>query len=100
MCPTSNVNLKIVSSLPRHPLKKYIEAGLPVTLNCDDPGLFQTSLTEEYLIVGDALDLSLDQLIETNLNSIRYSFQSAEDRDKLLEEMEVEIKHLCQEHSV
>lgn len=100
LCPKSNVSLHIVPSLPRHPLKKYLDAGLPITLNCDDPGLFQTSLTEEFLVVADAFDLSLEQMIKINLNSVRYSFMPADEKNKLLAEMDAEIKRLCQEISV
>lgn len=49
VCPTSNVCLGVALSLADHPLPKLIEAGLYVTLNSDDPPMFGTTLTDEYL---------------------------------------------------
>jgi adenosine deaminase len=49
VCPSSNVRLGVAPSLEEHPLPKLIEAGLWVTLNSDDPPMFGTTLTEEYI---------------------------------------------------
>lgn len=50
VCPTSNVCLKLVPSLKDHPLPRLLEQGLFVTLNSDDPPLFNTTLTREYIL--------------------------------------------------
>jgi adenosine deaminase len=49
VCPTSNVLLGVAPSLAQHPLPDLIAAGLIVTINTDDPPMFNTTLTEEYL---------------------------------------------------
>ncbi|MCC7206540.1 MAG: adenosine deaminase [Anaerolineae bacterium] len=49
VCPTSNVCLGVAPSWQEHPLPRLIEAGLYVTLNSDDPPMFNTTLTQEYL---------------------------------------------------
>ena len=74
VCPTSNVCLGVYPSIKKHCLPKLIEYGLNVTLNSDDPPLFNTTLTDEYLkcraqfgwdrpfirrLVLNALDVSL-----------------------------------------
>jgi adenosine deaminase len=51
MCPVSNVCTQVVSSLPNHPIRQYFEAGLTVTVNTDDPKMFQTSLADEYRLL-------------------------------------------------
>jgi aminodeoxyfutalosine deaminase len=48
VCPTSNVCLHVAPDFAHHPLPKLLEAGLYVTLNSDDPTMFNTTLTEEY----------------------------------------------------
>jgi len=48
VCPTSNVATGAVPSLAAHPLRALIDAGLTVTLNSDDPAMFQTTITREY----------------------------------------------------
>ena len=49
VCPTSNVCLGVYPSLAQHSLPKLMEAGLFVTINSDDPPMFSTTLTNEYL---------------------------------------------------
>jgi len=49
VCPTSNVCLGIYPSLEHHPIRRLLAAGVPVTLNSDDPPLFHTTLTDEFL---------------------------------------------------
>jgi adenosine deaminase len=46
--PTSNLCLGVYPSWAEHPLKRLIDAGLYVTLNSDDPPMFNTTLTQEY----------------------------------------------------
>jgi adenosine deaminase len=50
VCPTSNICLKVFPSLSEHSLPQLMEQGLVVTLNSDDPPLFNTTLTREYLV--------------------------------------------------
>lgn len=52
VCPSSNYLIKTVPSLEAHPVKRMIESGLLVTLNSDDPGLFDVSLSSELVTVG------------------------------------------------
>ncbi len=49
VCPTSNVCLKVYPSLAQHTLPRLMREGLYVTLNSDDPPLFNTTLTDEYI---------------------------------------------------
>jgi adenosine deaminase len=48
VCPSSNVCLKVYPSLEQHSLPRLLDYGLNVTLNSDDPPMFNTTLTEEY----------------------------------------------------
>jgi len=54
VCPTSNLRLAGVARLADHPLPALIKAGLVVTLNSDDPALFDTTLTDEFLKCAEA----------------------------------------------
>ncbi len=57
VCPTSNLATRAVESLDVHPLRTFVEAGVPVTINSDDPPMFNTSLNEEYAVAAELLDL-------------------------------------------
>ena len=48
VCPTSNVMLDAVSELACHPIRKLFDSGVPVTINTDDPMIFDQSVSDEY----------------------------------------------------
>ena len=50
MCPTSNRLTRAVPSFQDHPLPRILQAGVPVCINTDDPGIFGTRLPEEIRI--------------------------------------------------
>ena len=70
VCITSNVMTAAVESLQAHPVRKLYDAGVPITINTDDPALFRTSLDREYAIARDVF--GLDE-IELAANSLRYA---------------------------
>lgn len=57
VCPTSNVALKVVPELAQHPLPALVAAGVPVSINTDDPPMFGTDLNREYAVAAELLDL-------------------------------------------
>jgi aminodeoxyfutalosine deaminase len=50
--PTSNICLKVFSSMAFHPFRQLDERGLLVTVNSDDPPLFNTTLVQEYTVLA------------------------------------------------
>jgi len=48
VCPTSNLRTGVVSTLGEHPLPRLRAAGVPCTINTDDPAMFGTDLGHEY----------------------------------------------------
>ena len=71
VCPTSNVCLGVVPSLAAHPLPRLLDAGLYVTLNSDDPPMFNTTLTDEYRRAVATFDLDRSALEALVLNAAR-----------------------------
>lgn len=51
VCPTSNICLKVYPSYSEHSLPRLMEEGLYVTINSDDPPMFNTTLTDEYRVL-------------------------------------------------
>jgi aminodeoxyfutalosine deaminase len=52
VCPTSNVRTRVVGSIGEHPLPALHAAGVPCTINTDDPAMFGTDLGREYAIAA------------------------------------------------
>ncbi|GAB3047978.1 adenosine deaminase [Intrasporangium mesophilum] len=57
VCPGSNVALGVYTDPDDVPLRRILEAGIPVALGADDPLLFGSRLAEQY---AAARDLGLD----------------------------------------
>lgn len=61
-------------SYAAHPLRKYFDAGLLISLNSDDPAFFGSDLANEYLLAHTELGFTRDELRQLAANSIRSSF--------------------------
>ncbi len=81
--PTSNVRLGLVASLEDHPVRELRAAGVPWTLNSDDPALFRVSLTEELEATGALLDLDLHELAGLSMTALEHAFLEDADRASL-----------------
>ncbi|MBI4669368.1 MAG: adenosine deaminase [Elusimicrobia bacterium] len=55
---TSNLRTAAIKTYKDHPLPKFLEAGIPVILNSDDPGIFGIDLSHEYQIAAGFFTLS------------------------------------------
>ncbi len=84
VCLTSNLKTNCCQRVEDHPLKKYFDAGLMVTLNTDDPAMFHTSLNREYALAQQVFGFTDEQLREIARNAFEASFLSAETKIKLL----------------
>ncbi len=70
---TSNVRTGAVESYEKHPVKILHDAGVPVILNTDDPGLFQTNIGKEF-DHASRLGFSAIELEQIRLNGFRFAF--------------------------
>ena len=64
VCITSNVKTGAVTSLGAHPVRRLFDAGVPITLNTDDPGVFETDMAREFGLAGDVFGFSEAELRE------------------------------------
>ena len=82
--PSSNVRLCRVDSYAAHPIKDFIGMGLSVGINSDDPGIFNTDLTDEYMNVLNTFNFDTGVLKQCNINAIEAAFTSAATKQHLL----------------
>lgn len=85
---TSNLRTGCCPALLAHPVKRYFEEGLMITLNSDDPPFFAANLLDEYELAHREFEFSLDQLRELAANSVEASFLPPERKLQLLGEVE------------
>ncbi|WP_309648480.1 adenosine deaminase [Nocardioides sp.] len=74
VCPSSNIATRAVATLAEHPLKAFVDAGVVVTINSDDPPMFSTDLNREYAIAADLLGLDEHGVADLARTAIDVSF--------------------------
>ena len=97
VCPWSNICLGVYPSLKEYPLARLYAAGVPLSVNSDDPSLFNTTLTDNLLALCDPLDLSLKAIDDLLLNGVRQSFLEAEQKQHLERVFRAEMQSLHNE---
>jgi adenosine deaminase len=88
VCPTSNVRTRAVASLAEHPLPALVAAGVPVTVNSDDPPMFSTTLNREYAVAAELLGLDRDGVADLARAAVRASFLDESGKTTLLAEID------------
>ncbi|MBP2671035.1 MAG: add [candidate division NC10 bacterium] len=83
MCPISNVRTGVVPSLAAHPIRELIQAGVLVTVNTDDPKMFNTSLEDEYEALATELGFTWEELEQFNANAVEAAWCGEDERARL-----------------
>lgn len=73
VCPSSNVCLGVFPSLADHPIRRMLDAGLNVTINSDDPPMFSTTLTDEWIRVVEMFGLTYAEVNKLTQSAIEAS---------------------------
>jgi adenosine deaminase len=98
--PTSNLCLGVYPSYQAHPLRWLVEAGVCVTINSDDPALFNTTLSDEYLHAVQDCGLSVDQVEHVALNAVRACYLPASQKAAMIAAFEAEYARLRKQHGI
>ena len=88
VCPTSNIATRAVATLDEHPLRTFVEAGVAVTINSDDPPMFGTTLNGEYAVAADLLDLDESGVADLARAAVRASFAPDDVQTRILGEID------------
>ena len=87
LCPLSNLKLAVIDEMKNQPVKKMLDKNILATINSDDPAYFGAYLSENYLAVYDALNLSSDDIYKLAYNSFIASFINNEDKNKFINKL-------------
>ncbi|HWQ36460.1 MAG TPA: adenosine deaminase [Blastocatellia bacterium] len=97
VCPTSNICLGVFPALEAHPLPRLIDEGLCVTINSDDPPMFNTTLTDEYLRIAATFGFDEQTIEQLVLNGVRATLLPEERRTEMERWFAAELARLRQE---
>lgn len=81
---TSNVQTSTVPDYASHPIRRFLEHGLLVTLNTDDPGISAIDLPHEYEFAAPAAGLTTEQIHQAQRNALTAAFLSDEEKASLM----------------
>jgi adenosine deaminase len=87
MCPISNVRTGVVSELREHPIRRFFEEGLLVSVNTDDPKMFDTDLLTEYTELAAVLDFNRADIVQLLANAVRSAWCDEAKKAELLDEL-------------
>ncbi|RLD34177.1 MAG: adenosine deaminase [Bacteroidetes bacterium] len=90
VCPSSNIDSQIFSSYEDIPIRKFLDAEIPITLNSDNPPWLGLNLIDEILRIVDAHALSERETIDIIKSGFKYSVKG----QKHLEKVDVYLNNL------
>jgi adenosine deaminase len=82
-CLTSNVQTSCVADYAFHPLRVFLEAGIPATINTDDPGISGIDLPYEFNIAAPKAGLTDQQIRQAQLNALQVAFLTTAEKTAL-----------------
>ena len=74
LCPTSNVCTGVFTKIEDHPIKQLYDYGIPITINSDDPAIFNSDIANEYFKIKDIFAFTNDDIIKINKNAVTAAF--------------------------
>jgi adenosine deaminase len=83
VCPTSNIQTGVTPTFTQHPLRRLYAAGIPVTINTDDPSVSDTTLSDEYVVAASTMGLTVKDVQLMILNAARAAFVDKDEREAL-----------------
>ena len=82
LCPTSNILTRCIASLEAYPIRQIRAAGVQVSLNADDPGVFDYDLNHEYRAMAELHGLTEKDFAVINRDAFAASFIAEEKKRK------------------
>ena len=86
LCPLSNLRTGVVTSVANHPLRRYFDAGILVSLNTDDPLFFGNSLVDEMVAAQQVHRFTRDDIKRLVVSAVEMSWLTSDAKAALLRE--------------
>ena len=83
VCPHSNYLTQAFPNYSAHPLRRLFDAGVPVSVNSDDPGMFASTLSDDYEIAHRYQGFGLEHFEACNRAAYKHTFISEEEKSRV-----------------
>ncbi|MEZ4872926.1 MAG: hypothetical protein R2827_11970 [Bdellovibrionales bacterium] len=83
LCPSSNYFTNAVEKIEDHPIRQLMEAGVKVTINTDDPGIFGIDMLHEYKLLHEKFNFTPEEFRKCNETAVAASFINPAKIDKV-----------------
>jgi adenosine deaminase len=84
VCPISNVRTGVVKSYEEHPVRRYFERGIVMSINTDDPKMFGNSLAEEFKLLVAKKGFMPEDIKKLLLGSVEMSWMSEKKKEDMV----------------
>lgn len=92
LCPSSNYQICDYSDVNnKYPLRYYLNKGIKITINTDNPGISRTNLTNEYLFASQIADLTKLEVLNIIRNSVQAVFLPKDEKKEMMLQFEESI---------
>jgi adenosine deaminase len=98
VCPTSNICLGLYPDYSSHPFRALRDAGVLVTINSDDPPLFNTTLNQEAALLSSSFGYDITDIDDILLNGVRHSCLAPDRKAAMLSSFEAALHALKTTH--
>jgi adenosine deaminase len=90
LCPESNLRTGVVATMASHPIRRYFDAGIPVSVNTDDPLFFGNSLVSEMVAAQQTHRFTRDEIKRLIVSAVEASWLTRDARERLLKAFRAE----------
>lgn len=87
MCPISNLQTKAVADTTEYPLREFIDAGVPVTINTDNRTVSNTSMTKELEFIQKVYGIKDEEILLLMRNAAKTAFIEEEKKQQLFRKL-------------
>lgn len=85
ICLSSEICTGVVENIQVHPIKEYLDAGLNVTINSDDPSIFGTNILNEYTLALIYCNIDVNYIKRIIMNGIEGAFLPYKSKQNLVD---------------
>jgi adenosine deaminase CECR1 len=88
----SNRLLEYTPDLSKHPFPEYLRFGIPVCLNTDDSGVWDSDIVDEYYTAVKTFNLTWGEIVQMGRDSLVFSFAQPDVKERMLRDYDAAIR--------